>query len=118
MIASASSTLADVDRIGSSNRRPNNYLIRDAKLGTLQEVSDEDRTIPGSAPGDLVLYDWEEDGSIDHIAVTVSTDSNETLVAQHTNNYIDTGWNWPSLGRAVAMASAWEALRSRRPTRT
>lgn len=75
-----------------------NYLVNETGQGTLTQISYEDRSIPGAEAGDLVLYDWNADGFVDHIAFIVATGPSETLVAQHTPNQVDKGWNWSSTG--------------------
>jgi len=68
------------------------YLL-DEKLATRHPLSFDERTEADAAPGDLVTYDWNANGVIDHVAVVRSVDG-ELRIAQHNPNREDQLWSW------------------------
>ncbi|CAN5229048.1 hypothetical protein BH09ACT3_BH09ACT3_03630 [soil metagenome] len=69
------------------------YLI-DEGLGTRHPLSFDDPGKADAAPGDLVTYDWNANGIIDHVAVVRSVDRGQLRIAQHNPNRQDQLWSW------------------------
>jgi hypothetical protein len=68
------------------------YLL-DEGLATRHPLSFDEPETADAAPGDLVTYDWNDNGVIDHVAVVRSVDD-ELRIAQHNPNREDQLWSW------------------------
>lgn len=69
-----------------------NYLVK-AKLAEERQISWSDNTAAGASVGDLITYDFEGDGELDHFAIVSSlNESGFPSVTEHgkANRY----WSW------------------------
>lgn len=69
-------------------------------------------SIRGAQPGDLVVYDWNHNGVMDHVSVVDSTGPGGTLIDQHNVNRHRQRWNYSSekhepIARAYAHPRAY-----------
>lgn len=67
-------------------------------LATKQEVTDwKDRSVMGARVGDVIVYDFEADGIIDHATIVTSIGPDGVVkVTQHGPSYPDKPWDWSS----------------------
>lgn len=70
-----------------------NYLTTN-QLGWSSRQNIDNLIVQGGEDGDLVFYDWNSDGVMDHVAIVTDTSGTQTKVAQHTDAAFDKGWNW------------------------
>ena len=71
-----------------------NYML-DKGLATIAEIQWSDNTAGGARLGDVIGYDWNNDGRLDHLALV--TDINEQgypFVTEHTPGGTDRYWSW------------------------
>jgi len=83
-----------------------NYLQQRFPV-TVQDLRDKFSTnaVPLAKPGDIIAYDWENDGQIDHLAFVVDIAPGQypevsewgTLPIQES--YSKRGWTWSELSR-------------------
>ncbi|MFT4135696.1 amidase domain-containing protein [Microbacterium sp.] len=67
----------------------------DSGLGTKTAVDWNDNTAGGAALGDVIAYDWEGDGHIDHLALVTSlNDQGYPSVTQRTPAQLNRYWSW------------------------
>ena len=72
------------------------YLL-DAGLATQHQLSFDEERVADAAVGDLVTYDWNDNGVIDHVSVVRSTDETDgPHIAQHNPNREDQPRWWSS----------------------
>ena len=69
------------------------YLVATGQA-TSSEVDLAKGGIPGAAVGDLVAYDWNDNGVIDHVSVVESVRGGRVDTAQHNINLHHQAWNW------------------------
>jgi len=70
------------------------YLVNQS-LATKQRLSWTQNAVPYAAVGDIIAYDWETDGTIDHLSVITSfTTDSYPKVTQHTAAQLNRGWTW------------------------
>lgn len=74
-----------------------NYLV-DRGLATKQEVTDwTDRSVMGANIGDVIVYDFNADGTIDHATIVTAIDPDGVVkVTQHGPSRSDKPWDWSS----------------------
>jgi len=79
-----------------------NYVVNSG-FATINQISGYgDVTAGGAQLGDVIAYDWNSDGFVDHLAIVVGFQSNGTvIVAQHTVGVVR-NWNISSTGAALA----------------
>jgi len=74
-----------------------NYIVNEAKLGTITEISFGTKN-PGASIGDLIFYDEAHNktpGIVDHVAIVTGFASDGTaLVTQKQPSQLGRGWNW------------------------
>nr|WP_296774848.1 amidase domain-containing protein [Rhodococcus sp. (in: high G+C Gram-positive bacteria)] len=80
-----------------------NYLVNDAGVATITQLSWRNNNVFDAKLGDLIAYDWDlhdgkhSDGIIDHLAmVTGFSDENPNypLVSQHSPGQTNRGWTY------------------------
>lgn len=74
-----------------------NYLV-DRGLATKQEVIDwADRSVMGANIGDVIVYDFNADGTIDHATIVTAIGPDGVVkVTQHGPSLPDKPWDWSS----------------------
>lgn len=83
------------------------YLINSYPGTTWQDVTAKLTTnaVPQAQPGDLMYYDWDGDGRIDHVAMITSLSSGQypnvsewgTVKGGQRARYLERGWTWSEL---------------------
>jgi hypothetical protein len=86
------------------------YLVATGQA-TVRRIPFTSATIAGAEVGDLVVYDWNDNGVIDHVSVVQST-KHGTRIAQHNVNLRSESWRWSStsgtyIADAYAHPRAW-----------
>jgi len=72
----------------------------DVEVRPLGTMNAGNNNIPGAALGDVILYDWDGQGEVDHAAMIVGFDGEYPLVAGWSENgssaltYPRRGWTW------------------------
>lgn len=68
-----------------------NYVVNNG-LATINQVSYSDSTAGGAQLGDVIAYDWDSNGVVDHVAIVINYSGDRPNVAQHTQSGIRP-WN-------------------------
>jgi putative amidase-like protein len=92
-----------------------NYILATYPDSTYQELSFSQNDQPEARPGDIIAYDWDGDGTIDHLAVVVDDAPgtqypevaewgnlgnigwDQVLEGQTQATYQTRGWTWSAL---------------------
>jgi hypothetical protein len=87
------------------------YLVSTGQA-TATEVDLAKRGIAGAAVGDLIAYDWNDNGVIDHVSVVESLRGGRVDTAQHNINLHHQPWNRSRehdepIDKAYAHPRAW-----------
>jgi hypothetical protein len=77
-----------------------NYVVN-SQIATIKEVSWSDNTAGGAQLGDIIGYDWDSDGVLDHLAIVTSLNpQGYPTVTQHSPS--DTRyWSWDPAGNWI-----------------
>jgi hypothetical protein len=81
------------------------YLRSTFPAATWEQVDFAGNAVPDAAPGDLIAYDWDGDGVLDHVAVVTDIASGQYpdvaewgtvdfVVGHPTSTYSTRGWTW------------------------
>lgn len=71
------------------------YLSSESGFATSTELSWTQSEPPGAQLGDIIAYDWEGDGTINHLAMVTGYDQDRfPLVSQHTPTQTNRYWSW------------------------
>ena len=65
----------------------NNIVIK-------SELSWSQNDVPNAERGDVIAYDWDSDGTIDHLSIITSFSGQYPYVTEHTNANMTRGWTW------------------------
>lgn len=87
------------------------YLV-DSGQADVMEADLSRASIRGARPGDLVVYDWNDNGVMDHVSVVDSVGGGRTRIDQHNVNRRGQLWNFSSekhepIARAYAHPHAY-----------
>lgn len=86
-----------------------NYLVNETRQGTIQQLSPNTAAVPSAALGDIIFYDWDANGVVDHAMIVTSFSGQVPNVTGHTDA-ITQPWNYSKYNRK-SMAAAHPGLR-------
>lgn len=68
-------------------------------LGVVSDLKWAENRLPGALLGDVIAYDWQDDGEIDHLAIITAFNlDGYPFVTQHTSAQKNRFWSWDSSG--------------------
>lgn len=77
------------------------YMLRTYPTSTWTQISLRDNAVPEAEPGDVIAYDWEGRGGIDHLAFVVNIASGQypevaewSIDGTRPAGYPKRGWTW------------------------
>lgn len=76
-----------------------NFLVNETKRATIEELRWSQNSVPDAELGDLIGYDFNSDGVLDHMMVVTNFSGEYPLVSGHTTDALDQGWTWSNAAK-------------------
>ncbi len=71
-----------------------NYLVNESRQATIQQLSWGQNGVAQAQLGDLIAYDWNADGKVDHMMIITAFSGQYPLVSGHSVAAKNQGWTW------------------------
>jgi hypothetical protein len=81
-----------------------NYIASQSGLGTIQQLSTSQKNVPQAQLGDIIAYDWNHDGKVDHVVIVTSISGQYPTISSHTYRGTQ-AWDFNSAGVPLSRAT-------------
>lgn len=71
-----------------------NYLVNEKSYATITELTWDQNDVPEAELGDIIMYDWDPDGVVDHAMIITDFSGQYPLVSGHTRPADNQGWTY------------------------